>query len=213
MPKTTLPADASVTQEQRGTQLDASIPSAPSSPRKPFNVWILLLVILLVYIVLNIGVYMYGLKGLGARLSQLSLVKEQGQLFRPTPTPTLIPTPTPTPIRLPPGKGTYNVSQGRQHAGPTFTKISFDPLDVQKGETLTITVSVQNTVPIQSVQALLKTDHGQKNVQFARIDGTDLSGVWQAQIAMDDSVLYTYILQITATGANGVSSDAVAPRS
>jgi hypothetical protein len=173
--------------------------------------WMLIALFIILYIGLNVAVYIYGMHGFGSKLTQFSVVKEQGVPFRPTPTPTITPTPTPTPTFLPSGKGTYTVSQ-KNHMGPAVHTISFDPLPVQKGGTLTITIAVQDSIPVASVGAVLKTDHGQKNLQFTRIDGTALAGNWQATVTLDDSVLYTYILQVAATDAGGTNSFATAPR-
>ncbi len=187
-------------------------PPQPDSKHKRVIMWALFTLFALLYIGLNVGIYMYGIKGLTSGLTKLSVVKQQGVAFRPTSTPTPRPTPTPTPIQLPPGKGTYNVSQSTP-TGPKISKVSFDPLDVHKGETLTVTIAAQDTVPVQSIQAVLTTDNGgQKNLQFSRIDGTVLAGDWQTTVPMDDTVWYTYTLQITASSSSGLNSFAITPR-
>lgn len=125
------------------------------------------------------------------------------------------PIPTPTPIQLRPDdgvKGTYNVSQGK-HAGPTVTKIVFDPLDAKKGQPLTITARITNATPIQKVTGTLEMDHGLQNVIFERTSGTELDSEWQTTMTLQDSVLYAYILKITATATNGVNTVGIAPRS
>jgi hypothetical protein len=187
-------------------------PPQPNSKRKRVIMWAIFSIFVLLYIGLNVSIYLYGMKGLTMKLTKLSFVKEQGLVFRPTSTPTPIPTPTPTPIQLPPGKGTYTVSQSTP-TGPRISKVSFDPLDVHKGETLTVTIATRDTVPVQSIKAVLTTDNGgQKTLQFTRIDGTDLAGDWQATVPMDDTVWYTYTLQIMASSSSGLNSFAVTPR-
>ncbi len=123
--------------------------------------------------------------------------------------------PTPTPIILQPDtgtKGTYNISQGA-HAGPTFQQVIFDPLDVQKGQTLTITVIVTANSNSQSVTGTLQTDSGKKNLTFQKTQTTAASEFWSASVTVDSTVWYTYILTINATSAEGASSATVAPRS
>lgn len=124
-------------------------------------------------------------------------------------------TATPTPIQLRPDdgvKGTYAVSQGK-HDGPTVSQIVFDPLDVQKGQRLTVSVKITNTTAVQKVTGLLETDNGTQEAVFTKNSGTDLKGEWQTTLTLEDSVLYTYILRVTATAANGTGTAGAAPRS
>ncbi|MCG2789885.1 MAG: hypothetical protein L6405_08085 [Actinomycetia bacterium] len=122
------------------------------------------------------------------------------------------PTPTPSPISLPPGKGTYNVSQGK-HQGPSISQVSFDPLDVRSGQKLTIIVKATDTAPVTSVTAVLQLDQTQKDLVFKLINGDALSGDWQTSIKIEDTLWYRYILTITSVSTSGSNQTIVAPRS
>jgi hypothetical protein len=124
----------------------------------------------------------------------------------------ITPTPTPTPIPLLPGPGIYNVSQAK-HEGATISKVTFDPLDVKKGQNLEITVEIKAESAITAVTGTLKTDNGQKELTFSRTSGSDTDGQWQISFKLEDSVLYNYILTVKAV-AGGIPSEViVAPRS
>ena len=109
-------------------------------------------------------------------------------------------------------KGTYMVSMGK-HTGPVVSKIIFDPLDVQKGQTLVVVASIKNDVTVKEVKGTLQTDHGKLEAIFSRIDGSDTNGSWKASFKLNDTVSYTYILTISAQGENGKSEVTTAPRS
>lgn len=133
---------------------------------------------------------------------------------KPSQAPT--PTPTPTPIQLHPDngtQGTYMVSQGQNHVGPNITKVIFDPLNAQKGQSLVIWAHTENTSPVTAVTGSLQTDHGTVPLTFTMTGGTTVAGDWQAKISLTDTVWYTYILTVHATGQNGTSTVTVAPRS
>lgn len=219
MPNNIPPKNSAVSQENiPQTVLAENQPQNIQPPQpnpKPSIARGVIIIFAILYVALNVGIYLYGTGGLITKLVQFSAVKKQGKLFQPTPTPTLTPTPTPTPIQLFPDdglKGTFNVTQGK-HAGPIESHIIFDPFDVKKGQPLTITVKLSDTVPISTVAGILQTDHGSQNAVFTRINGTDLAGEWQTTIHLQDSVLYTYIMKITATSANGTGIATTAPRS
>lgn len=122
------------------------------------------------------------------------------------------PTPTPTSIPLPKKKVSYRISQSDK-TGPQVSAVTFDPLDVQKGKKLTITVHETFSQPIDSVKATLQMDNTTKDLVFKLISGTSVNGDWQVSFILDDTVLYKYILKITSTSGNKSSVITVAPRS
>jgi len=126
------------------------------------------------------------------------------------------PTPTPTPTTLLPDdgtKGTYSVS-ANQRGGPRINKIVFDPFNAQKNQPLTITIYISNESPVDKVSGIFKMDSLSENVSFKHISRTDKSEVWQFVFpSLPDTVLYNYVLDITANAANGTGFGGAAPRS
>jgi hypothetical protein len=115
------------------------------------------------------------------------------------------PTPKPTPIPLKPDKGTqgtYRVSQGK-HEGPTFLTVILDPLDVQKNQTLTIKVDIKTDSVIEKVTGVLEMDNSQANLIFQKINSKNNIDTWQAKLTLKDTVLYKYILSISAKDGAG----------
>jgi hypothetical protein len=97
--------------------------------------------------------------------------------------------------------------------GPKFTGGSFDPYDPAKGSTMVITISVNDTQPVQKVWANVTSDHKTSaTIPFHRVTGTDLSGDWQGTWTVDDTYLYTYMVTIQAQSANGPTKDEIALR-
>ncbi|OGG35658.1 hypothetical protein A2363_04485 [Candidatus Gottesmanbacteria bacterium RIFOXYB1_FULL_47_11] len=178
---------------------------------------ILLVIFLVLYVGLNLWLYRSGTNRPELNFTPVATPTPTSESqSTPTPRYTPIPTPSPTPIRLYPDKGTqgiYNVSQAKNHPGPTITKVIFDPLDVQKGQTLTVFVDMNNPTPIASVSAQLTMDNGTTSFPLSRTSGTDTAGEWKGSVRMTDTVWYKYILTIRATGANGEGQVIVAPRS
>lgn len=132
------------------------------------------------------------------------------------PIPTNAPTPTPTSIILKPDdgtKGTYAVSQSSNSKGPTIQKVIFNPLDAQKGQTLTITVVLSSPDPILHVGGTLMSDAKEHPLTFTQTEIKGSQSVWVASYQLDDTVLYTYILSISASTVKGDSTVRVAPRS
>lgn len=124
-----------------------------------------------------------------------------------------IATATPTPLKPDDGtKGTFTIGQGK-HGGPTFRKVVLDPLDVQKGQSLTINVTFDVASTVSSLTGKLETDGLPVDITFNKISDDVLPEVWQAQINLTDTVLYKYILTLTASDSTGTSKIEVAPRS
>jgi hypothetical protein len=121
------------------------------------------------------------------------------------------PTPTPTPIKLPAGKGTYAVSLGA-HTGPSIDIVSFDPLDVRKGQTITITVQIASNRPADAVEGSLVMDTTTRELSFTRTQKTNVFELWQTTISIDDTLWYTYTLRVRAQNASGTSNLTITPR-
>lgn len=156
--------------------------------------------LLVIMMIVSGGIYLY------ARRATITTVGKA----KPTPTP------TPTPTKLNPDngmKGTYNVS-ANQKGGPRITQVVFDPLNAQKGQPLTLTVTITNESPVQQVTGKLAMDNTTQNLSFTRSTKIDTNEVWQTTIsALPDSVLYTYIFNVSAVAANGTGVGGAAPRS
>lgn len=114
-------------------------------------------------------------------------------------------TPTPTPIPLHPGSANFKVSQSK-HEGPTFVNLKVNPLDVKKGQEYTITVTLKNSAPIQNVTGTIHMDNSTADFDLTKSTSSDQGEEWQAKITMSDSVFYTYLLTISATSTNGIST-------
>ena len=127
-------------------------------------------------------------------------------------------TPTPTPIILMPDegvKGNYAVSQPGKITGPRITKVTFDPLDVKLGQPITISAKVFSLVPVSKVSGNLQQDLNSTPLTFTQTATEPDTGntVWTATTTLSDTVLYRYILDISATDSNGTSTIQIAPRS
>lgn len=198
--------------------------TAPAAPRfdwmKKPRIMIPLVIFLVLYVGLNVWMYLYGTRGAGLSIkpeeTEPSIIR-QSTSFGNTPTPTSTPVPTsmPKPIPLYPDKGTqgiYNVSQAKNHPGPTISKVIFEPLDVQKGQTLTVFVTMNNPTPIASVSAQLTMDNGSVSFPLSHNSGTDTAGEWKGSVRVSETVWHTYKLTIRASGENGEGQVTVAPR-
>ena len=136
--------------------------------------------------------------------------------FAVTILPTSTPTPTPTPIILKPDdgvKGNYTVSQSAKETGLTFSTVTFDPLDVQKGQTLTLTVTLSSQSPVSQVTGMLTADTTSIPITLQKSSQTATTSVWSATLPITDTLLYKYILKLEAVNETGTSSVTVAPRS
>jgi len=161
-------------------------------------------IVLLVFLFIAIsGLVFYYYKGIKTKDASTQI--STSATLKPTPQPT----PTPIPLKPDTGlQGTYSVSQGT-HVGPTFKQVIFDPLDAQKGQTLSITVSFKDGDVVDGIAGSLQMDNSQANLSFQKLD----SGIWQTKVNLTDSVLYKYILNLTAKNSSGSSTIKVAPRS
>ncbi len=118
---------------------------------------------------------------------------------------------SPTPIPLKSGAETYTVSQSSR-IGPDISTVFMDPLDVLKGQTLTVIAEISDTSNITSVTGSLEMDTSKIDIVFTKESGDLKKGSWVAKIDLTDSVFYVYKLTIKATSANGTNSIKVTPR-
>lgn len=168
------------------------------------------LILILVILIIIVTVLQFML--LQASRKNAGTFIEVSHVSSPPPIPKTTPTPSssPTPISLPQGKGVYSVSQGK-HQGPSISQVTFDPLDVRKGQKLTITIKATDQTPVTSVTATLQTDSTQNELVFKQVSDTSTSD-WETSIKIDDTLWYRYILTIKATSSNGTTEVIVAPR-
>jgi hypothetical protein len=122
------------------------------------------------------------------------------------------PTPTPTPTWLKPGKDTYAISQAPGIAGPKVSTLTLDELDPKKNDKQTITAHVVSDQPVTAVSIEYISDNKTRTLPLTMTGGIATNADWQAVWTVDDTVLYKYILNISAT-ANGITNKVqVAPR-
>jgi len=121
--------------------------------------------------------------------------------------------PTPTPISLHSGVGHYTVSHPKSN-GPSISTVTFNPLDVQKGQVLTVSVTMQSSSAVRSVTGYLETDTMKIPLTFANATPGVLGGqTWSVSLTVPDTLWYTYIMTLQATNSTGSTPLAVAPRS
>ncbi len=118
---------------------------------------------------------------------------------------------TPTPIPLHPGSEIYSISLS-EHAGPTIHSVTIDPLDVLRGQTMTIIADISDSSNISSVIGSLEMDSSKIDLNFMLDGGDSKKGSWKAEIVLTDSVFYTYTLTINASSPNGDTEIKVTPR-
>lgn len=115
------------------------------------------------------------------------------------------PTVAPTPRPLPHGKRSFVVSLPSNVKGPRIGKGTIDPYDPALNGQQSLIIEVNDTVPVNAVVAILKTDN--KTVEHALVPTTpgQMKGNWTGAWTMDDSYDYTYVLSVRATSANGTT--------
>lgn len=115
------------------------------------------------------------------------------------------PTVAPTPRPLPHGKRSFVVSLPSNVKGPRIGKGTIDPYDPALNGQQSLIIEVNDTVPVNAVVAILKTDN--KTVEHALVPTTpgQMKGNWTGTWTMDDSYDYTYVLSVRATSANGTT--------
>ena len=90
--------------------------------------------------------------------------------------------------------------------GPRIGRGEIDPYDPSLNQLQKLTIEVNDTVPVESVTATLKTDNKiSQEYQLSPNTSNQLIGNWTGQWVVDDSYLYTYVLTIKAVSRNGTS--------
>lgn len=119
--------------------------------------------------------------------------------------PVVSPTNTPTPRPLPHGKRTFVVSLPANAVGPRIGKGTIDPYDPVLNGKQTVTIEVNDSVPVQKVVAVLQTDN--KTVEQAMAPQTpgQTKGNWTGTWTVDDTYNQIYTLTIKATSAKGTT--------
>jgi hypothetical protein len=122
------------------------------------------------------------------------------------------PTVTPSPRPIPHGKRTFVVSVASNVKGPRIGKGTIDPYDPALNGEQTLTIEVNDTVPVQEVVAVLKTDN--ETMEYAMQPGTpgQMKGNWTGTWTVNDTYLYTYSLSVRATSANGTTTADITTR-
>ncbi len=115
--------------------------------------------------------------------------------------PDVSPSPLPTPRPLPHGKHGFTVQGGNRNA-PQFGRGFLDPIDPQKNTQQGIIISASNSVPIDSVTAIIKTDNKETSIKLSVSEGTNTNGTWTGSWTVNDTYLYNYIVQIIAKAGN-----------
>lgn len=193
-----------------------SIPEeeTPVSPKKspitPISV------VLTIFLVLGIGVMVFFNQLMELPLVRKYLLRQRTGSQLATTESMSRPTPTPTPIVLKPDEGTkgnYTISRGGKSPGPEISRVTFDPLDVQKDQNLTVTVTVTSESTPNSLTGKLISDFKTTSLTFKNTSKSSKSSVWTATIRLTDTVLYKYILELIATDKSGKTQVTVAPRS
>jgi len=123
-----------------------------------------------------------------------------------------LPSPSPSPAFLLQGKQSYSISQGDKTA-PQITKAIINPLDPKLNQQQTIQIKTSHSNPIESVTLKLTSDNDQAEINMELVEGTDLNGTWEATWEITDTVLYNYLLTITAKSGDKTGSTTIAMRS
>ncbi len=110
------------------------------------------------------------------------------------------PTATPTPRPIPHGKIGFGVG-GSVPEAPKFGRGFLNPYDPAKGTSQVVSIEMTDTVDIESITGVMKTDHEQYQLTFSLVEGTKQKGRWEATWTVTDSYLYTYELNLRAKNA------------
>ncbi len=137
-----------------------------------------------------------------------SKAEQQASLPSPSPSPS---GPSPSPAFLPQGKHSYSISQGDKTV-PQITKSIIDPLDPKLNETQTVQVKISHTSPVNSVKLKLTSDNHQVETDMTLTKGTATNGTWEISWQITDTVLYNYLLTITAKSNDKTGSAGIAMR-
>jgi len=144
------------------------------------------------------------------RQLELSASKTEQQASLPDSSPTP-PKPSPSPTFLRQGKQSYTISQGDKTV-PQITKAIIDPLDPELNQKQTVQIKISHTSPINSVKLKLTSDNHQVETDMTLTEGTTTNGTWEISWEITDTVLYNYILTITAKSDDKTGSAGIAMR-
>lgn len=160
---------------------------------RTFVLFLLLLVLINVFLAV---IYFQGKYQGKKALPLLSVQTEDESAIeasKVTPSPTQKPKPTVKPIDLPHGKTGFTVGVKEN----PIMRIGFlDPYDPKVGEKQTVSITVKNTNPVESVEATMQTDNHSKKYPMKLVEGTTLDGRWEATWEVTDSYVTTYVLTI-----------------
>lgn len=125
-------------------------------------------------------------------LKGFSLPKQGETLKEPVNTPA----PTPTPLPLAPGKQVYSIRSDSSSPGPGISEATFDPLDVNVGEPMVISVKAKDA---SSVTITMINDAGTADHSLT----SSSSGIWTATIASQATHNRIYGATIVAKNTRG----------
>jgi len=123
--------------------------------------------------------------------------------------PTSGPTPTNSPKKIPHGKIGFTVGVKNN---PVMRIGFLDPYDPEIGQKQTVSITVKNPSPVDSVNAAIQTDKETKQFPLKLVEGTALDGRWEATWEIKDTYLYTYILVLDAVSGVDTSKAIVTLR-
>jgi len=121
------------------------------------------------------------------------------------------PKPSPSPTFLRQGKNSYTISQGDKTV-PQIRKAIIDPLDPKLNENQTVQIKISHPNAIESVTLKLTSDNDQTEIDMKLIEGTSTDGTWEAKWKIQDTVLYNYLLTVTAKSGNKIGLATIAMR-
>jgi hypothetical protein len=173
---------------------DVSVDPVPvPTPQKKALSPILIAALVLLYIGLNIGVYLLATK---TSFFKKYITKT------PIETPAVAPTKKPVYV-LPSGTQTYTFSHGKKVVGPKLGKVTLDPLTPENNTVQKLTVTITNDSPVTSAQVTLITDSDQKTYPLQRTNGTNQDGTWTTEWNMIDTYEQNYRLKFDLKSSTG----------
>lgn len=113
------------------------------------------------------------------------------------------PSPSPSPMYLAPGKQTYNISHGSNVTGPKPTKAIIDPIDPAKNQEMTITIDITSDSNVTKSGIKILTDNNTILSELQLISGDKQNGTWQTKLKINDTYLYTYLLNFDLQSNSG----------
>lgn len=162
----------------------------------PMKLTRLVLIILLVILALLVGFLL--LTGRSQKPASLTLSPQS------TPTRAGLMKAPPPHLILPQGKQEFQIRSGAGNT-PVGTKIVADPLDAPKNTQQTISLDVEYTKPIDSVNAIVITDTMEKTYPMNLTAGTNQKGTWTGTWTMADDHENIFTIKFVI-GYNGKQS-------